>query len=388
MNENRKMCFSIILLLAFALEFGGYLAFPFVSLRLRNGFGLSEAAVGQVFFVCLLLRPVFAVVGSKVLSGIKDWQGLAIACLCEGIGFLCLGLSQEPALAIAGLIIGNIGFSIWSPNLFAAVQNAKDPERMTARLVAAMNIGGVSGSLISGVIASFNATLIFTIAGLMFWSLIGLSYLGLPESPRPATNLETRRALDLSYTSQVVVLTLLFWAFYNQFNVYLPLFVIDTVKDEKWVGYAFAILSAAVAFLSAVISKLKSPGAFLKISMPLAALALAGIWIFLGSSPSVISLVLFVLVFAAADAIWVTKLATMWTAVDPTQVKFIQSLNFAIRNVGMGVGSYAGGLAYGTVIAGLSGWTVLSAGICLAAGLLVLFFKGKEGLKPVQAAGS
>jgi predicted MFS family arabinose efflux permease len=238
-----------------------------------------------------------------------------------------------------------------------------------------MNLGGITGSLISGLVAAMNSTLIFSLAGSLFLVLIAVAYAGLRNiEAKPSSKVEIKSPVSVNWgqMSFVVLLTILFWAFYNQFNVYVPLFVKDSVNDEKWIGYSFAIVSAFVVLTSAGISKLTSPVKSLKILMPIAACVLAAAWVFMGLNKSIPSIALFCVIFAVVDAVWVTRLTSMWTALNPEKIKFIQSLNFAIRNIGMAVGTYAGGLFYGNHVGSLSSWIVFSAGLCVSGAVLSL----------------
>lgn len=49
--------FYILLAGAFLLEAAGYVAFPYLSVSMRDSFGMSEMDIGLLFLVAIGLRP-------------------------------------------------------------------------------------------------------------------------------------------------------------------------------------------------------------------------------------------------------------------------------------------------------------------------------------------
>jgi DHA1 family multidrug resistance protein-like MFS transporter len=359
-----------VLLVAFLLEAAGYLAFPFLGLQLRSQFGLSESKIGLIFMLGMWIRPIAAMVGVTITNRKSPLFSFVVACLLEAVGFAVLGFAHIPAMAIAGVLMGNIGLSLWSPNLFTLVQSIplnRTKVSATSLLVAAMNLGGIFGTAVSGILAQHLVRLIFIIASVSFLVCIPVSWktVALCPKERPMGGLRVSLKMFLTPAHLLLILTTLaFWASYNQFNAFYSLFVTDTLHDKKWIGISFVLLSVVTAATSFAISKYKYFSEKINTQSVIVAFLLATGWIFLASMPRPSTILVFVTFLGIAEAVWLTMLSTAWSNSNPDHNQLMQSSNFAFRNVGMGIGAWVGGYIYhecSRTSAGFSQWGIQNA---------------------------
>ncbi len=358
-----KNQFTSVLVGAFLLEAAGYLAFPFLSIALRDSFGMPESQIGLVFLFAIGLRPVWAILGGYLAERIRPVFLFSAACLLESAAFFLLGFSDNLVLGSAAIVLGNVGFSLWTPNLFALVYKLFPAGEATAKvslLNGALNTGAAVGCLLGGAIASVATRDVFIGAAALY--LVSLPLLGralwaeVPELSKETPNEAPRASFVLKPVLGISLITFGFWGSYAQFNSFFALYSKDWLNSATFAGVAFALLAISVAALSFLLSRqpvlLKRVG-FLSCA---SALLLMAAWQLLIFSHWV-GAVLFVIALAAAESTISLLLVERWAAVDRQRKHLMQSLNFAGRNIAMGIGSFIGGSLYHAPAGGpISAW--------------------------------
>ena len=353
MNSKINTSFKIILLIGFLLEAAGYLAFPFLALRLRNHFGFSEKEIGTLFLVSIWIRPIASILGGILSTYLSSVITFLFACLFESFCFGALALGNQSHWAIAAIIIGNVGFSLWSPNLYSlaqTIQTGLDSTRAISLLVAFINLGGIIGATASGFAAQHYTQHIFLIAAALFVLIIPLSW-----NTISSNSIATKKSHSYkgAFAKKIILKnvflifsTLFFWASYNQFNTFFSIFVQDSSQKMALVGISFSLLSVTTTLFSLSVNRYSSIRDSLVNVTVLSALFLSGCWLFMTATPAIISILIFIIALGISEASWATILSKQWSDAQPSSITLMQSINFAFRNIGMGMGAWIGGLTY------------------------------------------
>jgi predicted MFS family arabinose efflux permease len=370
--------FKTILFGAFLLEAAGYLAFPYIGLELRDSFGMSESKIGLAFLVAISLRPLWAILGGLLAERGYSRLIFTVACLCESICFFSLGIATRPIIAIFAIVLGNIGLSFWTPNLYALVYRNYAGNQATAKtslLTGALSAGAAAGCLGGALLVSANAHYVFLGAGILYLAVIFPIVMALGKNgPDAKTYGDISGTGWREYVGQELVALILvtagFWASYAQFNSFFSLYAKDWLGRAAFTGVAFGILTTAVAIFSTLISRISSIETYLKYYVFASGLLLILAWQWACFSPTLISATSLVLVLAGAESVYSIWLADRWAKIGNDRPSLFQSFNFSGRNIAMGIGSFAGGLAYKNPQSGLPLFTWgLENAAFIAAGL-------------------
>ena len=349
---NRQ--FSVILAGGFLLEAAGYLAFPYLSIGMRDTFGMKESDIGLLFLIAIGLRPLWAMVGAYLAERVRPVLLLTVACLAESIAFCLLGVSNSLYLGIFAIILGNIGFSLWTPNLFGIIyKEYKDSEAASkaSLLNGTLNAGAAVGCLIGGGLAILDMRQVFLGAAVLYmgclpvlaWSLWPQRVESLPPESMGETADILRGPRPLQYLG-VVLATVGFWASYAQFNSFFALFAKDWLHSETFTGIAFGILAVTVAITSVILSKWKNLRAGLLRLTQISGLLLVVAWQTISIQVGIASAMFFILVLAISEATSSIAFSELWSKLKPKRSHLAQNLNFAVRNIAMGIGSFIGGV--------------------------------------------
>ncbi len=350
--------FTWLLLGGAILEAAGYFAFPFLALRLRDHFKLSLEQVGIIISTAIWLRPLVSILGGWLSERLHGKWLLSLACLPEAICFFLLALTVSPVAAIAGVILGNIGFSIWAPNLFsiATVVGPKSSEILRlSKLNEFINVGAAFGCVAGGIFATVDPGLVFMIAGLLYLGIIPILFPILAAMPTSNEKQQTQLSFGFPITKVITsqgvlirtaVVTLAFWASYGQFNSFFGVYAKDWLKNNIETGLAFAAVAVGVALFSALLSKSKKAQNELN---GWSFFSLSGLvigWVLLTTLPGLTSVGVFVFFLALSEAMLSVYLANKWHESFSKASSLAQGWNFALRSIGMGFGTLLGGFLY------------------------------------------
>jgi predicted MFS family arabinose efflux permease len=144
----------------------------------------------------------------------------------------------------------------------------------------------------------------------------------------------------------VVLISFGFWASYAQFNSYFPLFANDWLGNRALSGVSFAIVAILVSLFSLGLSKFASKASRLSALAAATSIVFAFGWIGMVTRPVFLSVVLFLLTLSLGESVLSLYLAEKWATINKNRAGLMQSLNFASRNVAMGIGSFVGGRFY------------------------------------------
>jgi len=377
---------TVLLAGAFLLEMAGYVAFPYISLRLRNSFNLDEEAIGLYFLLAIWLRPVWSILGGLLAEKIRPVHILSMACLSETIGFLLLAFGTHPYEAVLALVIGNLGLSLWSPNLFALIYKWYDDKQAVSKvsvLSGISNSGAVIGCLLGAWLSSTAAQPIFlSAAALYLVAAPVLGYVLRHEMPSKSEAISDSQPIPAIFRSNLKAVALIlaisigFWASYGQFNAFFALFSHDWLHRDSITGIAFGGVAVGVTIFSLVLSRLRDLKHQLKALSASGAFAFSIAWLILVSFPNYFSVMLFVAAISWAESCFSIYLADLWSDVSRGRTHFMQAMNYAFRNVGMGLGSLIGGIFYhsqSVMSPSLMGWGLSNMVLlAVAAAALVL----------------
>lgn len=382
-SENVR--FTTLLVGAAILEAAGYIALPFLTLHLRDQFGFSIEMAGLVISVGIWLRPLASIFGGCLSGKLHGKWMFSLACLCEAVCFFLLGNAHSTPLAILGLMLGNVGFAIWAPNLYAIATDAGPKNLELSRLSKLngfINSGAALGCVAGGFLASIDAGFVFKTAGTLY---LGIFLLLFPlvaswKAPPTLVKKKTTHANNTVFSPSVLIkttaLTLLFWSSYGQFNTFFAMYAKDWLGSTTITGAAFAALAIGVSIFSSLLSK------SIKLQESLSSIAnfsLSGLafgWGLLTLSPNLISAAIFILALAIAETVLSVFLAEQWNRSFTMGAGRAQGFHFAVRNIGMGLGGLVGGLAYyGPGTGNLLGWFILNCLLLLGAMFIKIIFE-------------
>lgn len=343
--------FTFLLILAVFLESAGYIAFPFLTIRLRDHFGLSAQGTGTLLLVAFWLRPIASLIVGQFSSKVSASTLSLLSCLFEAVAFFGLAFAVNVYIGALSLIIGNIGLALWRPGLFASVYNDRTHPKRSQRislLNGALNGGSVLGCLLGALLVKLDVTLAFLFSGGMYALLaVPIFFLMKPSKEIIAPkNLADEvsvkiQSYDLFFISLATICS---WATLGQFTIYIGLLANDYLLDSSYTGLAFSISGltiVAVSFILARQNKLESK--LLKISFIGLVFAFIG-WGSIGFTPSIwVGLTIFVVFISIFEAITVLVIADRWSIFGAVKG---QSYNYAVRCFGQGLGGFIGGYLY------------------------------------------
>ncbi|MBI4669573.1 MAG: hypothetical protein HY747_10415 [Elusimicrobia bacterium] len=343
---------------AFFLEISGYLAFPYLSLQLRDHFGFTPAQIGQILMLAIWIRPLATLAGGALSMRLRPLTLFSGACLAEGACFLLLGGADHAFWAIFAIIIGNIGFSIWKPNLFALAYNEKDGRSSTSKIAllnGVLNAGAASGCLLSAIIIHLNVSMVFLASGILYPLLIPLFIpsLSLEQIPQTAPlnapssfKREVLPSLLQRETFALILATVGFWASYNQFNSFFSLFAKDWLLNPSWTGAAFAAVTILVALFSLALARWHILSSKLHWLTAIFVVLFALSWMAMVSWNNIPSVIFYIVLISICETLFSVLLADSWGKLISAKKHLMQSLNFAFRSFGMGAGGFLGGWLY------------------------------------------
>ena len=351
---SKKGDFYILLFGAMLLEAAGYLAFPFLALRLRDGYGMPQAEVGLVLSIALWVRPVASLTGGWTAKQVRSQWLLSLACVLEATCFLTMGLSHTASIAVIGLILGNIGFSLWTPNLFAltsALSSAGEDTKRISYLTGFLNAGAALGCVLGGIAAAADTQIVFLLTGFAYLAVIPVLFPIVkriqPENLNIEETVVQRSGAVLQWSALVLSLgTMSYWAMYGQFNAFFAVYISDWMRNNAITGLAFGGLALFVAGASYLYTRVDAEGRQLVQFVRASLLGIGIGWILLSSAPGLVSIIVFIATLAASEAFVGVYLTKRWNSTFKGNLGFAQGLNFAFRSVGMGIGGIAAGLTY------------------------------------------
>lgn len=386
-NSGSKF-FSLLLFGSFFLEAAGYLAFPYLALQLREQFGLQSISIGQLLLIAIWLRPLFAIFGGWLGGRLPFGITMLLAGTLEAVGFASLAFFHEPWIAIGAIVIGNIGFSIWHPAIFAIVQRLTPlKEHLSQRisaLNAALNSGSLTGCFLSTLIVLSGIRWVFVTSGIVF---ILITLLLCPVFSHPAAGLsapvdeskenksirKNKAWLAKKNTWLLILIGLLYFMSYNQFNSYFSLFANDWLHHHAWTGVSFGVV-AIFSFLGALmISRIRYFQTHLLEMGMISCLGLGVGWLLLSQLQwAIFGVLSYLILLGFSEAVMVTYFSLSWGEIDPNQPVVMQSANFAFINVGMGLGSLLGGYIYHSpaVAPSIIGWSLWNFVLLILAAVL------------------
>lgn len=389
MNKE-KYNFFVLLIGAFLLEASGYIAFPYIALQLKSQYGLSSSFVGGILLIALWVRPLASLAGGIAAERLPYLWIFIAACLMEGFCFLSLGLSSNVWVAILGVIVGNIGFSIWTPNLFALVYEWFPQEKQfekVAKLNGAVNGGAAAGCLVGAVISNINIKAVFLItaaAYVLVIPILGLVLRGKRAVPKGG-ELNKKILLRPNLIMVVIALTTVaFWSSYGQFNSFFSVYVNDWLGNNAITGIAFGAVALGVSGVSYLLGMFGAGSKSFSYMTVLSAVVFAVGWASMTAVHTFAYTGLFILGIIFGEAFFSIYLAEQWEKTNPGRSHMAQGFNFTLRNIGMGAGSYFAGLVYEGPGGGgsLIKWGALNVVIlsAAAAAVFLLISKNKNKL--------
>lgn len=351
--------FFKLLPLAFLLEGSGYLVIPYLALHLREFYQLSEVTIGFYFMVSLWLRPVWSLGASFMARNYSARHLIQVGALVSGVSICGLFLSKNAVVALGCVILANLGLSIWNPSIYAFTYdlfgNKESTKAKVSRLNFATYIGAAVGAGTASMLAATHRNLIFILAAGLFLAVSFISRVLTNDTHLKHQTIENKKNVlnvfswNLFSSLELVLLSICsisYWASYSQFNSFFSLLISDHLKKPEIVGISFSVLTIVVALLSLSISKFKILQK-LDIKILLVSLLLLGpCWMLLIQQPTLFSTWIFLIILAISEAFFVLVLAHLWARLDEGRAHFMQSLNFSLCNIGMGLGAITGGFFY------------------------------------------
>jgi hypothetical protein len=339
--------FVLLLILALLLESAGYIAFPFLTIRLTGHFGYTAQEAGSIMLLAFWSRPLASIVVTRISAHVSVALLSVISCLCEAIAFLGLAYGEHKFTGGAALILGNIGLALWVPGLFAAVYNDKTHSRRGQRislLNGALNGGLVVGCLGGALLVKVETQLAFLIAGIMYFLLsFPIYYLMKPNGVSIPVTGEFPKTLTTSELLSLSLFTICSWATLSQFTIYVGLLARDYLKDESFTGIAFSVSGMTILLVSIYLARQdKLESKLLRISCIGLVVAVLG-WAAVSLHSVALGLIMFVVCLSFYEGISVIAIADRWSRAGGVRG---QSMNYTVRCLGQGLGGFIGGSLY------------------------------------------
>lgn len=214
---------------------------PFISTYFVNQLGFSLAFVGTVLALRIISQQGLMVFGG-FLADRFGYKPLAIAGFaCRGVGFIGLGLTDEPILIIIAAILSGLGGAMFSPALKATLTMFTPPEK-NKEAFSMMNIvenaGTVMGPLVGLFFREENFFLLCLISGSLFW-VIGLITVFLPTPPllkRDSSWIqETLNIMRHKNFVLLVISSMPFHFIYQQLYLTFPIISEKVTGSSSWI---------------------------------------------------------------------------------------------------------------------------------------------------------
>jgi MFS family permease len=342
---------------------------------MRETFGMKESDIGLLFLFAIGLRPLWAMIGAYLAERIRPVYLLTVACLTESIAFYILGASNSLNFGIFAIILGNLGFSLWTPNLFGIIYKEYQGTEAAAKaslLNGMLNAGAAVGCLIGAGVALLDMRQIFLAAAMLYLGCLPVLAWSLwpqraqpPQQKSKDLNANNFWAPGLSQYLGAVLATAGFWASYAQFNSFFALYAKDWLHSETFTGFAFGTLAMTVAITSIGLSKWKNLKRGLPRLTQISCVILAVAWQALSLHAGIASAMFFILALALSEAASSIAFVDLWSQLNPHRSHLTQNLNFAMRNIAMGLGSFIGGHFYQppASASGLQNWSYVNAAL-------------------------
>jgi DHA1 family multidrug resistance protein-like MFS transporter len=183
--SNFGMGTWLIIFIQFIAFFTFFMFVPFISTYFVNQLDFSLAFVGIVLSLRIISQQGLMVFGG-FLADQFGYKQMAIAgFVCRGVGFIGLGLTDQPLLIIIAVILSGLGGAMFIPALKATLTMFTPPERSKeafSMMNVVENAGTVMGPLAGLFFNEEDFFLLCLISGSLFW-IIGFIVLFLPSPP-------------------------------------------------------------------------------------------------------------------------------------------------------------------------------------------------------------
>ncbi|MFC0273641.1 MFS transporter [Metabacillus herbersteinensis] len=175
----------LIIFIQFISFFTFFMFVPFISTYFVNQLDFSLAFVGTVLSLRIISQQGLMVFGG-FLADRFGYKRLAISgFVCRGVGFIGLGLTDQPLLIIIAIILSGLGGAMFIPALKATLTMFTPPERSKeafSMMNVVENAGSVMGPLAGLFFKGEDFLLLCLISGSLFL-VIGFIVLFLPNPP-------------------------------------------------------------------------------------------------------------------------------------------------------------------------------------------------------------
>jgi len=175
----------LIILIQFIAFFTFFMFVPFISTYFVNQLDFSLAFVGTVLSLRIISQQGLMMFGG-FLADRFGYKKLAISgFICRGIGFIGLGLTDQPLLIIIAIALSGFGGALFIPALKATLTmfTPLDKHKEAFSIMNIVeNVGTVMGPLAGLFFKEEDFFLLCLISGSLFW-VIGFIALFLPNPP-------------------------------------------------------------------------------------------------------------------------------------------------------------------------------------------------------------
>jgi MFS family permease len=286
-----------------------FMLIPLLALHLtRSGQSIAEAS-----FVVMILTGTQQVAALFVGIGIDRWgagKSIGAGLALRMLGYLMLGGPARAVNDTAGAALIGLGAAMITIGIQAMLGGVDDAGRRNIFALRGtfVNVGAVLGPLLGGVAieASFDwivaaAITSHLLCGALLYRRRISASAGTMRKPSPLHGIRT----IMSNRDALVAMAgkCLFWLFYSQINLTIPLYAAEITGTRSTVIYLFAINGAIVVVFQYPVVRLIPEKASSGIVVGAGLFAYGLSYVALGALPGLLSLMLFILLATLGEMI-------------------------------------------------------------------------------------
>jgi MFS transporter, DHA1 family, multidrug resistance protein len=336
----------------FLVGVGNYMIVPFFALYLTKEIGLSVVQVGIALTVRLWAQRGCSLVGGVLADRFGTRNAMAAGLLLRSVAYGGIALASSFGSVLLWTAIIGVGAALYTPAGKAALARLSPPEaRVTIFSLrnTAVNVGVAIGPPIGLVAAVYSYEVALAAASALFLALLVVTLLLVPRDTPAAAKAcidvkELRRLAAEPRVAWLAVVMALFFAFYVQMELTMPLFA-EMHYSKTAAGLLFTVNAIAVVALQLPLSGwIARTALHTALSLGIAA---CGLGFFLLAAPlGLASFLLGVFVFTLGEIVIEPKVdGEIGRVVGARSLGASFGLLSVASSIGGAVGNYAGSLA-------------------------------------------
>lgn len=228
-----------------------FMVLPYTVLHLSGTVGLGAGRAGTVVALLLLSSRLLAVGTGPLAERLGYRASMAIGLIIRGAGVALLAFGTDWTALAAAACVAGVGGALYEPALSGVLARGSTNDRMRLFVVRnqALNVGVAVGPAAAAAALSFGARGPFLMASATLGVMAGAIWLapevsnGGVEGARDRTPLRVHLAKALRSRSfrRLFPILVLWWAFFAQLTVSVPVAARSVGGSQRWVAIVFLL---------------------------------------------------------------------------------------------------------------------------------------------------